>query len=405
MITLVLKRGAERRARGGHPWIFSNEVATPLKNQPAGELCEVQDHQGRLVGHGYFSAGSLICVRLLTRDGSEPEGADWFAARFERALARRSHLDRLTHRLVHSEADGLGGLVVDRYGAACSVQCLTQGMDRRRPEILAALRQVLDPAFVLVDGSVGFRRLEGLSEERLFFARGEHGLVPLLEDAPAERFRHRAGIGGLEFELDFRDVQKGGLFLDQAENWTRAAAFARGRAVLDACCYHGGWGLAAARAGAASVDFLDRSAEALERVQVNRDLNGLDGVPGELVRADAFEGLRARVAAGRRYGVVILDPPAFVKSKKDYERGRQGYIDLNRQALALVEEGGLLATCSCSHHLGTDAFREVLRLAARRAGRRIRIVGQLSQGSDHPILPAMLETAYLKGLLLLVEDE
>lgn len=404
MITLVLKRGAERRVRGGHPWIFSNEVATSLKNQPAGELCRVDDHQGRPVGHGYFSAGSLICARLLSRDGTLPEGPDWFAERIERAHARRARLGRDTHRVVHSEADDLGGLIVDRYDGALSVQCLTQGMERRKGEILAALRQIFDPAFVLLDGSVGYRKLEGLSEERSCFVRGEHGLQPLTAEGPAASFVHRARIDGLVFELDFRSVQKGGLFLDQVENWQRAAVWARGRDVLDVCCYHGGWGLAAAKAGARSVDFLDRSADALDRVEANLTLNGLAELPGERIQAEAFEGLRALVGEGRQYGLVVVDPPAFVKSKKNYESGRQGYIDLNRQALALVEEGGLLATCSCSHNVGTDAFREIMRLAAKRAGKRIRIVGQLAQGADHPILPAMLETAYLKGLLLLVES-
>jgi 23S rRNA (cytosine1962-C5)-methyltransferase len=403
VITLVLKRGTERRARGGHPWIFSNEVATSLRNQPPGELCEVVDHGGRLVGHGYFSAGSLICTRLLSRDGSLPEGADWFGARLEEALARRRHLRREAHRLVHSEADELGGLVIDRYGDAFSVQCLTQGMEQRRAEILSALRQLFDPALVLLDGSSPFRELEQLPRERSFFVRGEHTLLPLPAEAPAEATRRRVELDGLRFELDFREVQKGGLFLDQAENWPRAAVFAPGRAVLDICCYHGGWGLAAGRAGATSLDFVDSSAEALERVALNLELNGLAQLPGERLKGDAFAVLKTLAGQGRRYGLVILDPPAFIKGRKGYENGRQGYIDLNRQALALVEDGGVLATCSCSHHLGSDGFREVLRLAAKRAGRRIRILGQLAQGSDHPILPAMLETAYLKGLLLLVE--
>ena len=228
--------------------------------------------------------------------------------------------------------------------------------------------------------------------------------LPWLTLYSASKYALGSYTDGLRMELDFRAVQKGGLFLDQVENWSRAATLGRGGAVLDLCCYHGGWGLQAARAGATRVDFLDRSEPALERVTRNLALNGLDALPGQRHCADVLDGLKALQREGRRYRLVVADPPAFIKNRKRFAEGRQGYIDLNRHALALVEEGGFLAACSCSHHMGVDQFREVLRLAAQRAGKRLRILAQLGQGQDHPQLPQVLETFYLKGFLLQVED-
>jgi 23S rRNA (cytosine1962-C5)-methyltransferase len=406
---LALKRDMDRRLRGGHPWVFSNELAPLPAGLEAGALVRVADHRGRELGMGFWSRGSLIAVRLLTRDGGVPGGADWFEGGLARAIARRAHLDRATCRLVHAESDDLPGLIVDRYGegdgAVLVAQCLTQGMESRREELAAALRRLLPLRALIFDGSSAFRELEGLPRERHWWRPVADGWDRRSADQLGEEARQTVEVDGLRLELDFRAVQKGGLFLDQVENWSRAAALGRGGAVLDLCCYHGGWGLQAARAGAARVDFLDRSEAALERVTRNLALNGLDALPGERINAPVLEGLRELQRGGRRYRLVIADPPAFVKSKRHYAEGRQGYIDLNRQAMALVEEGGFLATCSCSHHLGVDAFREVLRLAARRAACRLRILAQLGQGQDHPQLPQVPETGYLKGFLLQVEHE
>ena len=405
---LTLKRGQERRLRGGHPWVFSNELEPlPAGLQP-GDLVELTEHQGRALGLGYWSRGSLIAARVLSRDGVVPEGTEWFSARLQRAAARRAHLSRATCRLAFAESDDLPGLVVDRYGdgagAVIVAQCLTQGMERRREALAAALRERFQPRAVLFDGSSAFRELEGLPRERQWWRPVAGGGWEIVDPATLDdEAAQPVELEGLRLELDFRAVQKGGLFLDQVENWGRAAALARGGAALDLCCYHGGWGLQAARAGAMRVDFLDRSEAALERVARNLALNGLAALPGERICANALEGLKALQREGRRYRLVIVDPPAFVKSRRHFAEGRQGYIDLNRQALSLVEEGGFLASCSCSHHLGADALREVLRLAAARAGCRLRILAQLGQGQDHPQLPQVLETGYLKGFLLQVE--
>ena len=406
---LTLKRDQERRLRGGHPWVFSNELETPPASLERGALVELADRQDRSLGHGYWSKGSLIAVRLLSRDGILPEGADWFAPLLERAAARRAHLGRATCRLVYAESDDLPGLIVDRYGeggsAVLVAQCLTQGMERRREEIAQALRGLFQPRALIFDGSSSFRDLEGLPREREWWQPGAEGGWERRDPAQlGDEGLQSVALEGLRLELDFRAVQKGGLFLDQVENWGRAAALARGGAALDLCCYHGGWGLQAARAGATRVDFLDRSEAALERVSRNLELNGLAGLPGERICCGVLDGLKVLQREGRRYRLVIADPPAFIKSKRLFLQGRQGYIDLNRQAMALVEEGGFLATCSCSHHMGTDAFREVLRLAAGRAGCRLRILAQLGQGQDHPQLPQVLETGYLKGFLLQVES-
>jgi 23S rRNA (cytosine1962-C5)-methyltransferase len=404
MPLLTLKRGDDRRLRGGHPWVFSNELAPlPAGLQP-GDLVRLADHQQRPLGWGLWSRGSLIAVRVLSRDEEPPGDAAWFRSRLEAAAARRAHLGRETLRLVFAESDDLPGLIVDRYGDVLSVQVLSQGMERRKAEIAAALRDAFSPQAILFDGSSSFRALEGLPATREWWvpAAGDWRVRDTAE-LGNEALR-RVELDGLAMELDFRAVQKGGLFLDQVENWSRAATLGHGGAVLDLCCYHGGWGLQAARAGATRVDFLDRSEAALERVTRNLDLNGLAGLPGERVCDTALDGLKALQKDGRRYRMVVADPPAFIKNKRHFAEGRQGYIDLNRHALALVEEGGFLASCSCSHHMGVDQFREVLRLAAQRAGKRLRILAQLGQGQDHPQLPQVLETSYLKGFLLQVEE-
>lgn len=404
MPLLTLKRGADRRLRGGHPWVFSNELAPLPEGLLPGDLVRLADHRGQELGWGLWSRGSLIAVRLLDRGEAAPGDATWFRGRLAAAAARRAHLGRDTARLVFSESDDLPGLIVDRYGAVLSVQCLTQGMERRKAEIAAALRGLLSPRALFFDGSSSFRALEGLPDTREWWTPDGDGWSMCDTAQAGEAALQRLELDGLAMELDFRAVQKGGLFLDQVENWSRAASLGRGGAVLDLCCYHGGWGLQAARAGATHVDFLDRSEAALERVTRNLALNGLDALPGRRLCADALEGLKALQREGRRYRLVVSDPPAFIKNRKRFAEGRQGYIDLNRHALALVEEGGFLAACSCSHHMGLDQFREVLRLAAQRAGRRLRILAQLGQGQDHPQLPQVLETSYLKGFLLQVED-
>lgn len=402
---LHLKRDLDRRVRGGHPWIFSNELAPPPAGLEPGALVEVLDFKERSLGHGLWSRGSLIAVRMLGRGPGPAGSAEWFRERIARASSRRAHLGRSCCRVVFSESDDLPGLIVDRYGDVLSVQCLTQGMEARRDAIAAALGQLFAPRALLFDGSSAFRELEGLPRERQWWTPTPDGWQVSTADEVGEGALQAVELDGLRLELDFRSVQKGGLFLDQVENWARAASLGRGGAVLDICCYHGGWGLQAARAGATHVDFLDRSESALDRVTRNLELNGLGALPGQRLCDNAMDGIRTLLRQSRRYRLVVVDPPAFIKSKRHFAEGRQGYIDLNRMAMALVEDGGFLASCSCSHHMGVDNFREVLRLAAGRAGCRLRILGQLGQGQDHPQLPQVLETGYLKGFLLQVERE
>lgn len=405
---LGLKKDMDRRLRGGHPWLFSNELAALPAGLEPGDLVQVQDHRGLALGTGYWSRGSLIAVRMLERGAELPEGQAWFQHTLQRALSRRAHLGRATCRLVFAESDDLPGLVVDRYGkgsgAVVVVQCLTQGMERRRHDIAEALDSLLGPRAIIFDGSSSFRDLEGLPRGREWWnrARGSAWTCREVEELGPDAFQE-VELDGLRMELDFGSVQKGGLFLDQVENWSRAAGLAQNGAVLDLCCYHGGWGLAALRAGAHHADFLDRSESALERVERNLRLNGLEERGGERLCVPVLDGLKTLLRRPLRYRLVVADPPAFVKSRKHFAQGRQGYIDLNRQAMALVEEGGFLVSCSCSHHMGVDAFREVLRLAAARAGCRLRILAQLGQGQDHPQLPQVLETGYLKGFIVQVE--
>jgi 23S rRNA (cytosine1962-C5)-methyltransferase len=402
-VIMHLKRGSERRILGGHPWIFSNEVEGSLKDLPVGGLVQVHDSRENWIGWAGTSRGSLICARILERSKREPLNVDWFAARFRAAAARRAHLNRDTCRVVFAESDDLPGLIVDRYEGVLSVQCLTQTMDSMRARIAVALDLVFTPDWILFDGSSPFRRLENLPDDRLLMKRdGEEWLTEKLEDGHAPLVK-TIKPAGFAMELDFCSVQKGGLFLDQVENWQRVSRCATGAEVLDLCCYHGGWGLAALQTGAVRADFVDRSRDALDRVRRNLELGAFAGEHRTLC-GDVFDLMKQLQREGRRYRLVVSDPPAFVKSRKRFAEGRQGYIDLNRQAMQLVENGGFLAACSCSHHMGAEAFRDVLRLSAKRAGKQIRILASLEQGEDHPWLPQVLESHYLKGYLLQVEE-
>jgi len=387
MRTVQLARGAERRAALGHLWIFSNEIDAFDRTIPTGEDVRVVDHRGGLVGTGTFNPGSLIAVRLHARGQERPLDRELIAERVGTAWQYRQAWlgdGALACRVVYGEADGLPGLVVDRYRDHLSVQVLTAAMDRRTPWVLEALEAVLAPRGVVLRNDSASRELEGLPREVALGA----GEVP-------ERVRF--GLHGLELQADLRGGQKTGFFFDQRENYRLLEPLVRGARVLDAFCYSGAWGVHAGRWGAREVVFLDASEGALEMARANADANGVAGA--EFVRADALEYLR--VAAGAPgFDAVVLDPPAFVKSRRRVPEALKGYLNLNKWGLRCVRPGGYLVTCSCSHHVRPEVFVETVALAAREAGREVRVLGVGRQAPDHPWLPAMPETAYLKVLLL-----
>lgn len=391
---LLLRKDQERRLLAGHAWVYSNEVdtaATPLKDLEPGQPVEILGASGRWIGHGYVNPHSLICARLVSRERSRPLTPALWVARLRQALELRERLyERPYYRLAYGEGDGLPGLIVDRYGDLLGVQITTAGMERARGEILAALEQVLRPQAIVLRNDTGVRGLEGLGQ----------GVESVL-GAPEDRLiLTEGGPGGhLEFLISPLSGQKTGWFYDQAENRARLGRFWVGERVLDLCSYIGAWGLRAAALGAREVTCVDSSAAALERVLENAARNHL----GERIRTlqgDTFEVLRELKDQGRHFDTLLLDPPAFIKRRRDEKEGTQAYRRLNRLALELIEPGGLLVTSSCSFHLGRDAFLRTVQNAARRAGVALQLLAEGQQGPDHPVHPAIPETAYLKTLYL-----
>jgi 23S rRNA (cytosine1962-C5)-methyltransferase len=380
---LVLQRGQDRRVRGGHPWIFSNEVAEWQGPSEDGALADVLDARGAFLGRAYVNRRSLICARMLTR-GRDDVDVAFFAKRLERAKRFRQSVvpGEEALRLVYGESDQLPGLVVDRYAGILAVQVLTLGMERRLDLLREALEQVFAPAAAVLVADSPLRTLEGLALER----RVWWGAVP-------ERVEVNAG--GFVLEADLLAGQKTGLFLDQRENRRRAEVRASGRRVLDLFCYQGEWSLHAVRGGATSVLAVDSSAPALAAAVRNAERAGVTGRVG-VRRGDVFDIVRQLEHEGERFGMVIVDPPALVKNRKHLAAGARAYRELNRAAMHLLDEEGVLVTCSCSHHLDDAMFRQVLLEAARAARRPMRVLDWGAEAGDHPQLLAVPETHYLK---------
>jgi 23S rRNA (cytosine1962-C5)-methyltransferase len=390
---LRLKRGEERRVDAGHPWVFSNEVAdaTPLRAFSAGELARVESYRRQFLGHAYVNPHALICARIVSRTAAQPVDQALIERRLRHALALRERLHGAPYyRLVFGESDGLPGLVLDRYGEILVGQIATAGMEALRPTVEAAVRRSLAPSALFWKNDSGARTLEGLPQE----AHTAFGEMPA-ELAVRE--------GNLQFLAPLEAGQKTGWFYDQRANRTRLTRFLpRGARVLDVCSYVGAWGLTALAAGAASACCVDASETALAYAVRNAARNGLQL---QTVRADAFEALTALRERGERFDAVVLDPPAFIKRKKDIPRGQAAYRKLNQLAMSVLAEDGLLVSCSCSYHLSGEALIGILQAAARPAGREVRILEAGGQSPDHPIHPAIPETRYLKAFFCRIGGE
>ena len=387
---LRLLPGRDRRVRAGHPWAFSNEIAmTPAAKAllPGGPV-RLEGDDGARYGIWHFNPHSLIAARRLSRDPSALIDTAWLRERLAGALALRERLYAAPfYRLVHAEADGLPGLVIDRYGDALAVQANTAGMELLAPALLEALRSLLAPRLVVARNDAAVRGLEGLAQE----------VRPLFGDAATEPVR--AEEGGLGFTVDLLGGQKTGWFFDQRENRDRVARLAAGAAVLDAFCHTGGFGLRCAASGASRVVLLDRSVHALDLAARTAAENGL-AARTETRRAEALDELeRMGAAGGERFDIVVADPPAFAKSRRDQPVALKGYAKLARLAAALVAPGGFLFLASCSHHIAPGDFAEAAVWGVGRARREGRILFQGGAGPDHPVHPLLPESAYLKAML------
>ena len=389
---LYLRRRQERRVQLGHPWVFSNEVAierSPLTALEPGDCVNVMTHAGKPLGTAYVNPHSLICARMLSGEADRRLDDALLGRRFTHALALREKLGWLPDcRLVYGEGDRLPGLIVDRFADVLVVQIGTAGMERVRDEIVAGLVELCDPAALVLRNDVASRALEGLAS----YVEVAYGDVP-----PTVGLREN----GARFEISPLEGQKTGWYYDHRSNRARLSALAEGRSVLDCFSYVGGFGIQAALGGASSVLCLDSSESALERVKHNAALNGVAGQVG-VRKGDVFDSLRALRGEERRFDIVIVDPPAFMRRKKDRRAGMEAYRRLNRRAMQVLEDDGLLLSASCSFHLSAEDHQDLVRGAAGDLGRWIQILERGHQGADHPVHPGLAESEYLKALLVRV---
>ena len=370
------------RLRSGHPWIFRSDV-TDTTGATAGDTVHVLDTRGQFLGQAHYSTSSQIALRMLSRS---PEPVD-IGARIAAAQRFREHIvtDSTGYRLVYAEADFLPALIVDRYGDCFAVQTLDQGMDRATPEILAALNAEFSPRAIVARNDSAVRSLEDLPRETRILAGELDGPVTV-------------HMNGFRMEADLLHGQKTGIFLDQRENYLAAARYASGRA-LDCFTSTGGFAMHLART-CELVEAVDSSASAIATANRNADANDVSNV--RFREADVFDVLSEYSSGRRVFDTVVLDPPAFAKSRKQIEGALRGYKDINLRALRLLKPGGILVTCSCSHHVSEAMFLEAVAEASLDAGRTLRVLDRRTQAQDHPILLTVPETMYLKCLIFQV---
>ena len=378
----VLKDRGAARARSGHPWIYRSDIAEA--GGKIGDVVPVFDGRGNFLGWGFYNPRSEITLRVAERR-DEPVDEAWFRTRIERALAYRDSLeiDGDAYRLLHAEADGVPGLVVDRYGEYLVLQVGSAAVEKRLDWIVEALLALLSPRGILLRGDSAARKREGLDTAvRVLYGEAPESVVV------------REGL--VRYRMYLWSGQKTGGFLDQRENRLVAGRYARGR-VLDVFSYAGGFALHAA-SHAETVEVVDSSALALEAARANAELNGLDNIA--LTRSNAFDLLRERSDTGEEYDTVILDPPAFARTKRELQKARRAYKEINLRAIKLLNPGGILVTCSCSYHFSRELMENTLRSAATDAGKMLRVREWRGQARDHPEILTIPETRYLKCAVL-----
>ena len=389
MPSVILKKGKERRLYSGHSWVYSGEIEKITGEPKDGDAVDLRDHKDRFFGRGLLNTRSQITVRRFTMQKEEIDKS-FFARRIEAALEYRrentSIADAQAFRVISSESDQVPGLIVDQYGDHIVLQALTLGIDQRKGQIVEILRGMFTPKAIVERSDVPSRKLEGLEETKGVLLGETDGIVRL----PFDHF---------SVEVNLLEDQKTGFFLDQRDNYKEVAQQCAGKRVLDCFTYHGGFALAAAVADAKSVEAVEISDQAVARARKNAELNGLTGKI-EFVCANAFDVLKQYDVEKREYDVIVLDPPSFTRTKQNVEDALRGYKEINLRALKMLPPGGILATFTCSHHIDADLFRSVVLDAAADAKRTLRLVKVLTQSPDHPILPAIPETEYLRGLLL-----
>ena len=385
--SLRLKKHEDRRLRSGHAWVYSNEVdvkQTPLGNFEPGDVVQVEDARGKALGMACINPATLICARLYSRRVPQALDQAYLVKRLRQALELRELVfQQPFYRLVYGESDGLPGLVVDRFDTILVVQITTAGMERVRDQIMDALDTVLHPAVILLRNDSPARQLEGLDSYVETTLGPLPGRVKLEENGP-------------RFAMPLAGGQKTGWYYDHRLNRLRMQTYVKDRRVLDVFSYIGAWGVEALQAGASEVTCVDSSNTFLGLARDNADLNSR-GDAIQTVTGDAFDVLKALREEGKQYDVVVLDPPAFIKRRKDMKEGSVAYQRINRLAMQLTSPGGVLISASCSWHLKRSQLLEAMRKAAGTNGQNLQILEQGHQGPDHPVHPLMAETDYLKA--------
>jgi 23S rRNA (cytosine1962-C5)-methyltransferase len=390
--TVIVRPGEGDRVVSGHPWIYGASVARLTAPAADGALVQIKDHRQRFLGVGFYNSKSKIQVRVLA-PGRVEINTRFFADRIRAALdVRKRHMpEASSFRVVNAESDFLSGLIVDKYADVLVVQISSLGMDQRKEMIVEALREIFSPRAIIERSEASFRKFEGMVEASGVLFGAIDGAVPI-------------ELNGLKFEVDIAGGHKTGLYLDQQRNYQLAAAYAKGGQVLDCFCFSGGFALHAARAGAAHVHGLDQSEDAVQAAAKHAKDNGL-AEKCSFEAVNVFDWLKERTAVKPHervipaFDLIILDPPSFTRTRASVPDAMRGYKEIHLRALKLIRPGGALATYCCSHHVNAEMFEAIIMEAAFDARRILRRVATCSQSPDHPILPAIPETEYLKGYI------
>jgi 23S rRNA (cytosine1962-C5)-methyltransferase len=389
MAKIVLKRKIAARIANGHPWVFGNEVDTMPEGLEGGEIAEVYYHDGKFAGRAYVNPKSQIVARLLTRNKNEQVNEEFFLNRIRQAWQYRQRLGYVENcRLIFGEADYLPALIIDKFNDYFVIQTLALGIDKWKPAIVKALETIFKPKGIYERNDVPVRELEGMPQHKGFLSAPFDTRIIINEN-------------GLKFYVDIENGQKTGYFLDQQDNRRELQNIVKGADVLGSFCYTGTFELHAGFYGAKSVLGLDISASAVKQAEENAILNGLQDIV-KFQAVNAFDALKAWAKEGRQYDVVILDPPAFTKSRETIQKAITGYKEINLRGMKLVKKGGFLVTCSCTNLVPSDMFLEIIGLAAKDARRELRQVTYRAQASDHPIIWGLDNTYYLKFLIVQV---
>ncbi len=394
MVEIKLKKGKEKAVLQLHPWVFSGAV-DKLKGKPEnGDVVKVLSANNDFLAYGYFNDQSRVAVRLLSWDESEVINKEWYAEKIKRAIQSRIHLlsntDTNAYRLIFSEADFLPGLIVDQYADFLSVQILSTGIEKAKPLIIDALVELLKPKGIFDRSDATARTHEGITAENgLLWGETPPAFIAVKEN-------------GITYHINIAEGQKSGFYCDQRDNRQLLAAYTDGKTVLDCFSYSGGFSLNALKNGATAVTSVDSSALAIETLKQNIELNQFDGKSHVAIQSDVNKQLRAFKEEGKKFDIVVLDPPKYAPSRSALDRAARAYKDLNRLGLLLLESGGLLATFSCSGAVDIETFKQIIAWAALDAGKEVQVIKQFSQPEDHPVRLSFPEGEYLKGLLVRV---